>query len=99
MSTELENEIAILELESSEETAAFYPTPEGFIMYSLARCDKCGGECSLSTPSAGVTNPDIDRLERYLIKLGVIRTGEPQQLGWSEAFNGALCETCDEVTL
>ncbi len=94
-SVDLPDLILKLKLESSEVIAAFYPLPEGFMLYALARCDKCGAACSLSTPSWPVSNPDIDRLEAFMLKLGAIRTVEPDQIGWNENFGGAVCYTCD----
>ena len=59
-----------------------------YVMYKLAECDKCGGECQ--APNA--VNVALGNNTEGL----TIRESRPGELGWCEAFGGAVCEDCYE---
>lgn len=87
--------LAQLKDESSEGRVGFYPLPEGFMVYALSHCEKCGKACSLSTPSWPIQNGNLPRLRAWLWRLGAEDTAEPDQIGWNEKFGGAVCYACD----
>ena len=60
--------------------------PGWYIMYDLDECEKCNGECM----AANAVNVMLGNNTEGL----TIREALPCELGWSDAFGGAVCEHC-----
>jgi len=77
----------------TENRVGYYRDNYELFIYGIEKCDKCGADCSLSSPTN--LGQHVPReVDRYVVE-HTEHTEKAREIGHNEHFGGALCFECD----